>query len=114
MQTRLIRRRELKHVLSSEPLPRTFVAKKELECDSISGVPGHDHGHEHHGGRLPPLRRFLGLLRFDGRDIWIVMLFAFVSGTLASGHTAGGRSAGQRRQLGNLFSAAVVSWPGCC
>lgn len=83
VQTRLIKRRELKHVLSSEPPPRTFVAKKELECDSISGVPGHDNGHEHHGGRLPPLRRFLGLLSFDRRDIGSVILFAFVAGILA-------------------------------
>ena len=56
---------------------RVFVAKKDLECDTFSSVA--DHGsHEH----LTPMRRFLTLLNLERRDIWTVILFAFVSGIL--------------------------------
>ena len=85
----VIGRGELRDQLSQTPAARVFVAKKELECDSISAScgTGRDHGShqndgEHHA-HPSPLRRFLGLLNFDRRDIGYVVLFAFVSGILA-------------------------------
>ena len=80
-----ISRRELTELLSKKPEPRKLVAKKELECDAISAAPGNgrDHTHTDDHEEVSPLRRFLGLLDFDRRDIWTVILFAFVSGVLA-------------------------------
>ena len=79
--THLITRGQLGEMLASDPPPITLVAKKELECDSISAAPGHRHGHHHE--HPTPLRRFLGLLNFDRRDIGSIVLFAFVAGVLA-------------------------------
>jgi len=82
-------RRQLRSQLTSEPPPRVLVAKRALECDSLSSSPasmGHehnDHHHHHHHEHLPPLKRFLKLLVLDWRDIQLVLLFAAVAGVLA-------------------------------
>jgi putative ABC transport system ATP-binding protein len=79
----LLRRSQLRGLLS-QPGMRLFIAKKELECDSLSSTPGHDahsHAGDHHA-HPKPLRRFLSLLRLDRRDIWTVVLFASVAGIL--------------------------------
>ncbi|MGB7346987.1 MAG: ATP-binding cassette domain-containing protein [Pirellulaceae bacterium] len=85
----LSRRRVTKLLRSSEP-PRCFVCKKELECESISSrddlhANDHDdHDHDgHHHEHASPLRRFIGLLNMDRRDIWSVVLFALVAGILS-------------------------------
>ncbi len=81
LQARTITRRGLRSYLRTDPAPRSFVAKKELECDQIASAA--DHGHGGHGHDHPsPLRRFLGLLDFDRRDIGTVILFASVAGVL--------------------------------
>lgn len=56
-----------------------LVIKSRLDCDPISahqsGTARHGHGHR----SISPLRRFLGLLWMDRRDIRSVALFALVS-----------------------------------
>lgn len=60
---------------------RTFIAKRELQCDALSAASHDMHSDEHHVG-ISPLRRFFALLDMDRRDILTVTLFAFVSGVL--------------------------------
>ena len=88
----VIRRSQLKKWLFQGSYEHIFVAKKELECDSISASPIHTTaGHSmsahadsgHHHDHPTPLRRFFGLLSLDQRDVATVVLFAFVSGMLA-------------------------------
>ncbi|KAA1259618.1 Alpha-hemolysin translocation ATP-binding protein HlyB [Rubripirellula obstinata] len=86
---RMIRRR-----LSASPPPRVFVAKRELSMASISASndyqPGDDrsgdhhgdHGHGHHHDHPSPVRRFIGLLALDRRDLGTIVLFAAVAGVL--------------------------------
>ena len=73
--------------LSSNPPPRVFVGKRELSMASLSGAPDHhaanhpgDHGHHH--DHPTPVRRFIGLLSLDKRDLASIVLFAAVAGTL--------------------------------
>ncbi len=70
---------QLRARLSSQREGQMFVAKKELECDGFSS--GVNHGEDHH--HLPPLRRFMGMLRLDLRDILTITLFALVAGLLS-------------------------------
>jgi len=77
----LLRKNKVQAFLNADVQPRIFVAKKQLECDTISGAPAH-RGHDHHA-HLSPVRRFWGLLSLDRRDITMVVLFAFVAGVLA-------------------------------
>ncbi|TWU33402.1 ATP-binding cassette domain-containing protein [Novipirellula artificiosorum] len=87
--TSTLARQEIRSLVTNEVQGRVFVAKSELECDSLSdatdpGLP-HAHSESHHGhghGHLSPLSRFLSLLKLDARDIWTVVLFAFVAGVL--------------------------------
>lgn len=75
--------RKLRALLAENP--RLLVAKKELECSTLSSAPAHashHHSHAAHSLHPKPLRRFLALLRLDARDIWTVSLFALVSGVL--------------------------------
>ena len=75
-------RRELRGVLLRAD-NRCFVAKKELECDALSThSQNHSHGHEHAHEHLSPQRRFLSLLAMEQRDIYLLVLFAFVAGVL--------------------------------
>lgn len=77
---RTINHRQLKKLVMDETA-RAFVAKKDLECDPLSSSPALDTHQEHHD-HLSPLRRFTALLNLERRDIWIVVLFAFVAGVL--------------------------------
>ena len=70
--------RELRHTIVRQTGHRVFVAKQELECDSLSAP--HDAGHDHH--HMSPVRRFASLLAMERRDISVVVLFAFVAGIL--------------------------------
>lgn len=93
----VLSKRDLRKLFSSQPLPRKLLCKKELECDSISmsGDDGGDshngyghghgsgHGHGHGDGHASPLKRFAGLLKLDRADIFTVVMFAFVAGTLS-------------------------------
>ena len=70
----------LRQLLIDQPSDRVFVAKQELECDSLSATSqAHHDGHHEHPS---PIRRFLALLKLEQRDIWMVALFALVSGVL--------------------------------
>ncbi len=76
---------QLRALITDDDKFRTFVAKKELECESLSAAPAlhrkQHHGHEHE--HPTPLRRFIALLSLDRRDIWTIILFALVAGILA-------------------------------
>ena len=81
----LVSPRELRELIGDGV--RLFVAKRELECSSLSSAPipttspaAHGHGHAHSHPR--PLRRLIALLKLDARDVWTVGLFALVGGTL--------------------------------
>jgi putative ABC transport system ATP-binding protein len=52
------------------------VAAHAGHAPGAHGGHGHGHGHGAHAPHLPPLRRLLGLLRPDARDIGIVTVFA--------------------------------------
>lgn len=78
--TVLISRRRLRRILSRSKDLHTFVANKQLECDSLSSAHVHGDGSHQHP---TPLRRFLALLNLDHRDIKLVFLFASVAGILA-------------------------------
>lgn len=76
--------RKLRGLLAKKP--RLFVAKRELECSSLSTAAAHashQHSHASHPAHPKPLRRVLALLRLDSRDVWTVVLFALVAGILA-------------------------------
>ncbi|MGB7328960.1 MAG: ABC transporter ATP-binding protein, partial [Rubripirellula sp.] len=82
--TRTYTNRQLRKLLVAKPEPRCFSCKRELLCDSISAADSHHpHDDDHHHGHPGPLRRFIGLLNLDRRDIWSVVLFAFVAGLLS-------------------------------
>ena len=57
-----------------------LVAKRELECDTLSAHVDAAYGHDEHA---TPLKRFFQLLKLEANDIWTVVLFALVSGILA-------------------------------
>lgn len=70
-----------------------LIAKDSLECQGASsggpvdhhgggGHGGHGGGHGH-GGHMKPLRRFLNFLQLESNDIWMLVLFAFISGILS-------------------------------
>ena len=88
--TLIFSKRMLRRRLSTSPPPRIFVAKRELSMASISATsdhqPGDDRGKNHHGGHghhhPSPLRRFIGLLALDRRDLATIVLFAAVAGVL--------------------------------
>ena len=80
--------KKIRELLASTRGTRAFVAKKELECNSMSAAAGsrtlHGHSGEHPEHSHPkPMRRFLALLRLDQGDIWTVTLFALVAGILS-------------------------------
>ncbi len=86
-----LRKNEVRKLLERNGT-RTFVAKKELECASSSVVHNEHatgylhvqgHGPDGHHEHPSPLRRFMSLLVLDARDVWTIVLFAFVAGILA-------------------------------
>lgn len=74
-------RSQLRKLLFSTTSRRVFVAKRQLDCESLSAVHAHSDGHLHE--HPTPMKRFLGLLSLDRRDIQTVFLFALVAGILA-------------------------------
>lgn len=77
--TQRVSRRRLRQMMIGDSQARVWVAKRELECDSFSSVPGiSGDPHEH----LSPQRRFVVLLSLERRDLWLVVLFALVAGIL--------------------------------
>ena len=74
--------RQLRKRLRGMPATRIFLCNRELECDSISAMHQQHHESDHHSEHPSPLSRFVGLLNFDRRDIWLVVLFAAVAGML--------------------------------
>ncbi len=58
----------------------TFVARRELACESLSA---HQPDETHDGEHPTPFRRFMSLLKLESSDIWTVVLFALVSGVLS-------------------------------
>lgn len=77
----LLGRSDLRKLLAWQAGMRVLIAKKDLECDSLTAAavsPADAHSHPH----PTPLRRFLALLRLDARDIVTLSVFASVSGVL--------------------------------
>ena len=90
MTTKMRSRQQVANLAHRHAQSHWFVCKPELECDSLSSSPaGRRIGHgdskhdDQHQDRPTPLRRFIGMLSLDRRDIGLVILFAFVSGILA-------------------------------
>jgi putative ABC transport system ATP-binding protein len=81
--------RHVRRRLRSDQGIRAVVAKLELDCHALSHAAANQGGHHQaaaghgHHDHTPPLRRFLSLLNLDRRDVWAVVLFAFVAGILA-------------------------------
>ncbi|MDV6031612.1 MAG: ABC transporter ATP-binding protein [Phycisphaera sp. RhM] len=69
---------ELAGLLGEHDTVRMLVAKKELECETLSGA----QAHEGVGEYPTPVRRLVALLTLDRRDLWLVVLFAGVAGVL--------------------------------
>lgn len=90
-QQSYLSQRQVNKLFRSRSKWRTFITKRELECDTLthrasSAGGGHYESGHHEPGEHPhpkPLRRFLSLLKLDQRDIWTVILFALVSGILS-------------------------------
>ena len=72
----------LSELLGDTQSIRMLVAKRELECETLSGAAGH-HGDDDHHEHPSPVARFIALLDLDRRDIGLVVLFAGVAGILA-------------------------------
>lgn len=72
--------REVGRILDDEEI-EVLVVKSQLDCDAISTNPSNDQ-HHHVGEHMPPLTRFLGLLRMDRRDIGTIITFSLVSAIL--------------------------------
>ncbi|NNE01063.1 MAG: ATP-binding cassette domain-containing protein, partial [Pirellulaceae bacterium] len=53
-----------------------------LECDSLSVTPHYSVDDVHPQTTISPEQRFLALLDLERRDIWTIVLFAFVAGIL--------------------------------
>lgn len=66
----------LRATLASADVIGVFAAKPELGCQVMASSA--ESGHEHSS----PLRRLVGVLKLDARDIWMVVLFATVEGVL--------------------------------
>ncbi|MDA8743297.1 ATP-binding cassette domain-containing protein [Rubripirellula amarantea] len=81
VSTERISRGKLQRWLVVDQGTRIFVVKKELECEALSSTSGHQHDESHHV-HASPLKRFIGLLYLERRDILTVALFGFVSGLL--------------------------------
>ncbi|MEZ6135494.1 MAG: ABC transporter ATP-binding protein [Pirellulaceae bacterium] len=85
LTTRTLNQSDLRVLLQRE-MARAFIAKRELECATLSPQGGprdqHSSGHAHHS-HPSPMRRLLALLKLDSRDIWTIALFALVAGVLA-------------------------------
>lgn len=78
--SKTISRYRLGRLFATSPAPRMLIARKQFECESISVT---SHGHAGHHEHPTPLRRFIGLLNLDRRDVWMVVLFALVAGVLS-------------------------------
>jgi len=66
------------------PPARWFLAQPAMPFQPPGGGDGHgddDHHPASHGP--PPLRRLVGMLRPEGRDVWVVVLFALGVGILS-------------------------------
>ncbi|MEM1070571.1 MAG: ABC transporter ATP-binding protein [Planctomycetota bacterium] len=71
----------IRELLWGDPGSVVLVAKQALDLDAISSSPYHSQSHHDHE-HLSPFKRFVGLLRLEVRDIWTMVLFAFVAGIL--------------------------------
>jgi putative ABC transport system ATP-binding protein len=86
--------RQVRRCIESATSPVFFVAEPSLTCDQVASssdahphsldrVNSHDaHGHDHHHEHLPPLRRWLRLLKLDARDIWTIGIFTVIVSVL--------------------------------
>lgn len=84
VETSLIKEKRIRKIFASSTDARCLVAKRELECGTLShtGTELGDEQDDHHD-HPTPLKRFIALLSLDQRDVWAVALFAFVSGILS-------------------------------
>ncbi|NND96236.1 MAG: hypothetical protein HKN47_02770, partial [Pirellulaceae bacterium] len=63
-------KRKLQELVFDHGTKRMFLAKKELECDSLSVTPHYSDDDVHPQKTISPEQRFLALLDLERRDIW--------------------------------------------
>ncbi|TWU02426.1 ATP-binding cassette domain-containing protein [Stieleria varia] len=82
-QTRIrkLTARQVHRLIRPKNTIAAILCRRELSCDSITSG-GHSHDHHDHHEHMKPLKRFLMLIALDRRDVWTVVLFAFVAGIL--------------------------------
>lgn len=68
----------------------------------------HEHGHDEHVHHMPPLRRLVGLLRPESRDLWIVFLFAIGVGVFTLAVPIVAMAVVNTAALGTLLQQLVV------
>jgi len=73
----VLKKYQVAKLLEQESI-EVLVIKARLDCDPIAAH-GSSTSRHAHGQHIPPLRRFVGLLWMDRRDIRSVILFALVS-----------------------------------
>lgn len=73
----VLKKNEVAKLLDQDSV-EVLVIKYRLDCDPIAAHGVHSSQHAH-GEHIPPLKRFIGLLWMDRRDIRSVILFALVS-----------------------------------
>ncbi len=84
--------RALRKILSTVQSPMYFIAEPSLTCEQMSSrydsdPVAHSHRHDasdhaHAASHLPPLRRWLRLLKMDASDIWTLGIFSLVVSVL--------------------------------
>ncbi|HMP67970.1 MAG TPA: hypothetical protein PKA76_01365, partial [Pirellulaceae bacterium] len=84
-KTHWIKRAEFAKRLRASNIDNTlsWLVSYPILIGDASGTPisHHDNGHEHHN-LVPPLRRLMGILRPEMKDIWTVFIFSMVVGLL--------------------------------
>lgn len=84
VETSLINGKRTAKIFANSNETRCFVAKRELECGTLSHTTSvHGDEHDDHHDHPTPVKRFIALLSLDQRDIWAVALFALVAGILS-------------------------------
>lgn len=87
-QSDSLTRSQMNRLIAKASSPTYFIAEPSLSCESLSSNQDHpeahfstveeDHHDDHHHNRLPPLQRWIRLLKLDSRDIWTLGIFTLV------------------------------------
>jgi putative ABC transport system ATP-binding protein len=87
-QSDSLTRAQMNSLIAKATYPTFFIAEPSLSCESLSSNHDQqeehfskvddDHHDGHHHNRLPPLQRWMRLLKLDSRDIWTLGIFTLV------------------------------------